>query len=401
MPTERPNEPSSNGQKPGNTYDRIFSSLDEDDGWPWWRWAALAVLLVAISYAVWYFAGWVIAGIILLVAVVVVWSLMAGQRILGALILFLIVLVAALYFNVGGLYDKALGLVGLHRAVSVTLATSPQTPSPPFVAKATKTASAPDAKKLCKEKQAEELKANLAAMHTKVAALLASHRITAADASTIDAYLDKWPNGDVAPSDGLFRWTRLTLADGHVLPMSYKLVCTCKEQVKIVLPMPPVVRKPAFSVVRNVSGCAEVHGVIPAGKERSVRFTTVRRAAIHNVNCWGFIAAGVVVGSPNDCDWCIWRVDAIAKMEDLYYGSFDFFHTSIAPVPKEVGSDGAAKATEFVIVLPPEAAEEGVAVCIEVDGRIYPAALITPSQWRRGKTVIPANYWEHPQLTER
>lgn len=144
--------------------------------------------------------------------------------------------------------------------------------------------------------------------------------------------------------------------------------------------------------------CANLYVTVPAGLARTVRFTLIRYAAIPDFNCWGVIERQWRTGSPHDCDWCEWTDDGVFEMKRRYGGNFNFFHTSIYTMHPDVDASGNAQPTEVTIVLPLAAINGGVAVCVEVDGVIYPAALVLPPTWREGKARIPADFWTNPRV---
>lgn len=157
--------------------------------------------------------------------------------------------------------------------------------------------------------------------------------------------------------------------------------------------------------------CAEVHARLPKGlanqliHQRSVRYTTIRRAPVTDFNCWGIIAGQYREGSPHNCDWCVWTKDGLMEMQRRYGHrqdgalEFAFYNTSKYDVPEDVtvNADGTLDVT---IVLPVAATKEGVAVCVEVDGVIYQAYLILPESWgARASYQIPIGWYEaHPPL---
>ena len=146
-------------------------------------------------------------------------------------------------------------------------------------------------------------------------------------------------------------------------------------------------------VVTPVEQCAKVHLTVPAGDARTVRFTTVRRQPITDFNCWGVVEREWRTGSPNNCDWCQWTREGIAKMEELYGSGFNLYHTSIYPMHPDNN-----RSTEVTLVFPLAAREGGIAVCVEVDGKIYETALILPPTWKGQEVTIPADFWAHPRI---
>ena len=144
--------------------------------------------------------------------------------------------------------------------------------------------------------------------------------------------------------------------------------------------------------------CANLYATVPAGLARTVRFTLIRKTALPDFNCWGVVERQWRTGSPHDCDWCEWTDDGVLEMKHRYGGNFDFFHTSIYTMHPDVDTSGKARSTEVTIVLPLAAINEGVAVCVEVDGVIYPAAFVLPPTWRKGEVRIPADFWTNPRV---
>lgn len=143
-----------------------------------------------------------------------------------------------------------------------------------------------------------------------------------------------------------------------------------------------------------VEQCIEVRLTVPVGTNRTVRFTTVRREPITDFNCWGVIEREWRTGSPHNCDWCEWTQDGVIEMHRRFGGNFRFFHTSIYAMHADVG------ATEVTLVFPPAARDGGVAVCVEVDGKIFEVALVLPSTWKGAKVTIPADFWVHPRVID-
>lgn len=167
---------------------------------------------------------------------------------------------------------------------------------------------------------------------------------------------------------------------------------------------------PPITVTRVITpSCVEVHLQVPAGMpglqkhSRSVRSTLLRREPVKSFNCWGVIAGQYREGAPRNCDWCVWVQDGLLEMQRRYGTrtdgvlEFSFFNTSLYDVPEDVqvNADGTLDVT---LVFPLEAAKEGVAVCIEVDGVIYHAYLIYPESWKgKSSYQIPVGWFEsHP-----
>lgn len=148
-----------------------------------------------------------------------------------------------------------------------------------------------------------------------------------------------------------------------------------------------------------VDECAKVRITVPGGAIRSVRSTLIRKMVVSDFNCWGVIEREWRTGAPRDCDWCEWTQDGVVEMHRSYGGDFGFFHTSIYTMHPDVDASGNARATEVTLVFPLAARDGGVAICVEVDGRIYTAALVLPPTWKEGTTVtIPEDFWVHPRV---
>lgn len=142
------------------------------------------------------------------------------------------------------------------------------------------------------------------------------------------------------------------------------------------------------------SPCAEVHLTVPAGNVRSVRSVTSRGQPITDFNCWGVVEKELRTGAPRNCDWCEWNNDGPNEMERRYGGKFNLYHASIY----ELRTSGASP-TEVTLVFPRAVRDGGVSVCVEVDGKIYEAALVLPPTWKEGMEVtIPADFWENPRV---
>lgn len=149
----------------------------------------------------------------------------------------------------------------------------------------------------------------------------------------------------------------------------------------------------------KVVECAKVRITVPNGVSRTVRSTLIRKVSVPDFNCWGVIERQWRTGAPRDCDWCEWTQDGVIEMHRRYGGEFDFFHTSIYTMHPDVNASGSTRATEVTLVFPLAARDGGVAVCVEVDGKVYEAALVLPPTWKEGTNVtIPADFWFRPRV---
>lgn len=199
-------------------------------------------------------------------------------------------------------------------------------------------------------------------------------------------------------------WLTVTNESGSAFGVWHR-ACLPNERVLVYKGQPLIsltclnVAIPVVSPPQGVAGtCAEIHVTVPGGIRRTVRFTTIRKDPLPDFNCWGVVERQWRTGSPNNCDWCKWTDDGVFEMKRRYGGNFDFFHTSIYTMHPDIDTSGNAQPTEVTIVLPLAATNGGVAVCVEVDGKIYPAAIVLPPTWKEGKARIPADFWTNPRV---
>ncbi len=172
-------------------------------------------------------------------------------------------------------------------------------------------------------------------------------------------------------------------------------VCRNTYGIQHAAQTPRVIRK--TEIIREAPACIRVDAWVPAGEVRSLRFTLVRHTPVENFNCWGVIERTWRTGSPHNCDSCVWVDAALVEMHRRYGGTFAFYHTSIYELHPDTDASGRNEMTEVTLVLPPEAREGGIAVCVEVDGDIRPAYLVLPTSWRGDSYQIPEDFFTSPQ----
>lgn len=180
-----------------------------------------------------------------------------------------------------------------------------------------------------------------------------------------------------------------------------------KGEMVLVYKNQPIISMTCLNVVvpvrqQTAEQCANVHITVPSGSNRSVRSTLVRREPVPDFDCWGVIEREWRTGAPRNCDWCEWTEDGVLEMVRRYGGDFRFYHTSIYTMHKDTDDSGKPRATEVVLVFPLAARDGGVAVCVEVDGKIFEAALVLPPTWKENGTrvTIPADFWVRPRVVD-
>lgn len=267
----------------------------------------------------------------------------------------------------------------------------------------TATADVADPGKLCLQKQQEELvrwkAARLAYMHGQIQAKVQDHLITADQAQEYFAYVDAHPNGDAAIGrDGIVRWTLTLKGAAAPLHLTYHLLCVCTQSATVETPPPPCATYILWLPPTR-------HMALPSGYHRKVRYAMMRHAPIESFNCWGIIVGQYRMGSPRNCDSCVWTNDPLVQTRRYFVKRGDnrkvrYYHTSVYEVPDDATSGRADGWVMVTIVVPLETVYEGFAPCIEVDGHIFASATTLPFYWNGFTATLPADYWLHPRRIE-